>query len=135
MATNAMGTTFCITPSGGSKTEVGKLSAIGEIAPESEEVDVTTLDSPGGYREYMQGVKSAGELELEGFFDANDAGQAALIAAYASGAEQACEIAFPDGTTVTFQAFVKGYTIGAAEVDQAVAFGAKLRVTGAVTVA
>ena len=135
MAVTAQGTTLKFTPQGGEQVTVGKVVSIGEIGGDSQEIDVTTLDSQGGYREYAQGYKDAGSLAVQGYHDKSDAGQAALIAAYASGAEQACEIAFPDGTTVTFQAFVKGYTIGAAEVDQAVAFGAKLRVTGAVTVA
>ena len=44
------------------------------------------------------------------------------------------EICFADGTTVGFTAFVRSHTIGAAEVDGAVGFGAVLRITGAVTV-
>ena len=34
---------------------VGALTSIGEIAPDSEELDATTLDSLGGFREYLQG--------------------------------------------------------------------------------
>jgi predicted phosphoribosyltransferase len=46
----------------------------------------------------------------------------------------AAEVVFPDGSCATFSAMVKGYTVGAAEVDGAVGFGAVLRVTGGVTV-
>lgn len=134
MATTAYGTTFSFTPSGGSKAAVGKLTAIGRLAPDSEALDVTTLDSAGGWREHMQGFRDAGELEVTGFHSKTDAGQAALRAAYQSGAAGACEIAFSDGCKVTFNAFVKGYSLGSAEVDGAIGFGATLRVTGAVTV-
>ena len=129
MATGAMGTILKY-----NNAVVGKLTGVGEIAPESEELDVTTLDSAGGYREFIQGYRDSGTVELTGFHEKGNAGQAALRAAYDSGAAGSVEVSFPDGTVVSFRAFVKGYTLGAAEVDGAVGFGAVLRVTGAVTV-
>ena len=134
MATNSMGTTLKFTPSGGTQVTVGKLSSIGEIAPDSEELDVPTLDAANGCREYMQGLRDAGELEIEGYHDADDSGQAALRTAYASGDCGSFVITFPDGTTATFTAFVKSHTLGAAEVDGAVGFGATLRITGAIVI-
>ena len=134
MATSAQGTILKFTPSGGEQVTVGRLTSVGEIAPEAEAVDVTTLDSAGGYREYIQGFRDSGELELTGFHDKSDAGQSALRMAFAAGTAGAAEICFADGTKVGFSAFVKSHTIGAAEVDGAVGFGAVLRITGAVTV-
>ena len=129
MATKAHGTILKF-----NQVAVGKLTGVGEIAPDSEELDVTTLDSDGGYREYLQGFRDSGEVELSGFHEKGDAGQAALREAYESGEEGAVEVDFPDGTVVTFSAFVKSHTIGAAEVDGAVGFGAVLRLSGPVTV-
>ena len=134
MAIQAYGTTLAFTPAGGAKVRVGQLSAIGELAPDSEAVDVTTLDSAGGYRQHMQGLRDAGELEVTGFHDKADAGQAALRAAFASGAVGDVEIAFTDGVKVSFKAFVKSHSVGSAEVDGAVGFGAVLRATGPVTI-
>lgn len=133
MATKAQGTTLKFTPAGGAQATVGKLTSIGEIAPDSEAVDVTTLDSAGGYRESMQGLRDAGELELTGFYTSGDAGQRALRAAYDTGAAGAVEIGFTDGSRCAFNAYVKSYSVGSAEVDGAVGFGAVLRITGAVT--
>ena len=132
--TKALGTTLSFTPAGGNAVPVGRLSSIGEIRADSEELDVTTLDSAGGCREYIQGFRDAGELEVSGFHDAGNAGQAALRAAYATGEAGGVAIAFPDGTAVSFNAYVKRHSIGAAKVDGAVGFGAVFRVTGAVTV-
>ena len=132
MATGAMGTVISFEPLGGAKARVGRLSSVGEIAPTSEEIEITTLDSEGGFREYMQGLRSAGDIEIEGFFDAGDAGQGALREAFANGAAGQAEVAFPDGSTASFSAFAKGYKIGAAEVDGAIGFSAELRITGAV---
>ena len=134
MATKAQGTVFKFTPAGGEAVGVGRLTSVGEISPTSEVVDVTTLDSAGGYREYMPGFRDAGEVTLSGFHEKGDAGQTALRAAYDSGETGAVEVVFPDGTAVTFSACVKGYTVGAAEVNGAVGFGAALRITGPVTV-
>ena len=124
MAIRAQGTTLKFTPKGKTQVTVGMLRSVGEIAP----------DSTDGYREYVQGLRDAGEVELTGFHG-SDAGQKALREAYASGDAGAVEVGFPDGSKATFNAFVKGYTLGAAEVDGAVGFGAVLRITGGVTIA
>ena len=133
--TRGLGTTLSFTPAGGAEIVIGRLSSIGEISPDSEELDVTTLDSTGGYREYLQGFKDSGELEVSGYHDSGDAGQTALRAAYASGASGTAKVAFPDGTEVSFTGYVKAHTIGAAEVDGAIGFGATFRISGPVTVA
>lgn len=113
---------------------IGGLTSIGEITPDSEELDATTLDSSGGYREFLQGFKDSGELTLSGFLVKADPGQAELRTGYGSGDIDQTVITFPDGTTATFNAYVKSYTIGAADVDGIVGFGATLRISGAVTV-
>jgi predicted secreted protein len=114
---------------------IGGLTSIGEITPDSEELDATTLDSAGGYREFLQGFKDSGELPLSGFLVKTDVGQAELRTGYGSGDIDQTVITFPDGTTATFNAYVKSYTLGAADVDGIVGFGATLRISGAVTVA
>ena len=133
-ATRAQGTTLKYTPAEGEQLTVGKLTSVGEIQPEAEEVDVTTLDSTGGYREYIQGFRDSGEVELSGYHDAGDAGQKAMRAAFDSGESGSFEVAFPDGTAAKFFGFVKSHTIGSAEVDGAIGFGAVIRISGPVTV-
>ena len=131
---NSQGTTLKFTPEGGAQVTVGKLTSVGEIQPEAEEIDITTLDSAGGYREFMQGFRDSGEVELSGYHDAEDAGQKALREAFAAGKSGAFVVAFPDGTDVKFSGFIKSHTIGSAEVDGAVGFGAVVRISGSVTV-
>lgn len=113
---------------------IGALTSIGEITPSSEELDATTLDSSGGYREYLQGFKDSGEVTVTGYYDKADTGQAELIAGFVSGEIKDVDITFP-GTAggAEFQAYVKSYTIGAADVDGIIGFGATLRISGAVT--
>ena len=113
---------------------VGKLTSVGEIRPEAEEIDITTLDSTGGYREFMQGFRDSGEVELSGYHDAKDEGQKAVRSAFASGKSGAFIIEFPDATTVSFSGFIKSHAVGSAEVDGAVGFGAVVRISGPVVV-
>jgi len=127
--TRALGTTITF-----NSETIGALTSIGEITPDSEELDATTLDSQGGYREFLQGFKDSGEVTLSGYYDKDDDGQQALITGYGNGEAKAVAIAFPNSTGgATFQAYVKSFTLGAADVDGIVGFGATLRISGAVT--
>ncbi len=114
---------------------IGGLTSIGEISPSADEIDVTSLDSVGSYKEFLQGFKDSGELQLKGFLIKGDTGQAELRTGFTSGTPSAVVVTFPDTTTVSFNAYVKSFTMGAAEINGAVGFGATLRITGAVTVA
>ncbi len=129
----AKGTTLTLTSKAQTPvvSMIGSLSSIGEVAPTADEIDVTTLDSAGGYKEFVQGMKDAGEVPLSGFMDATVAkNQNMLITYFNTGETVEAEIEFPDGTTIGFDCYVKGYSMGAAEIGGAVGFGATLRVTG-----
>ena len=127
--TRALGTTIKFN----AKT-IGSLTSIGEITPDSEELDATTLDSQDGYREFLQGFKDSGEVTLSGYYDKTDAGQQELITGYGNGEVKAVVITFPNPAGgATFNAYVKSFTLGAADVDGIVGFGATLRISGAVT--
>lgn len=135
MALKAQGTSLSYTKkSGGTKTIIGGLRSIGEIAQTSEELDVTTLDAEGSYRKYQQGFKDGGTVRLTGYFDPQNAGQVSLQELYESGEECNWEIAFTDGTTVTFPGYISGNNIGPVDVDGAPGFGADLRITGPVDI-
>lgn len=113
---------------------IGSLTSIGEISPDSEELDATCLDSSGGYREFLQGFKDSGELTLSGYLDPDKPGQAQMVTLYGSGALGYFWVTFPDQATVAFNAYVKSFTVGSAEVDGIVGFGTTLRVSGLVQV-
>ena len=114
-------------------TAIGRLKAISEIKADSEAVDVTCLDAENGYRQYVQGLKDMGEVTLEGFYDAGQAGQQMLRTLYEAGEAVPFTVTFPDKSKVQFTAFVKSHALGAAQVDGAVGFTAVLRLTGGVT--
>lgn len=131
----AQGTKLSYTPkAGGEKKAIANLNSIGELSQTSEEIDVTTLDAEGAYRKYIPGFKDAGSLQLGGFFTPGDESQDALNDMYQAGDIVKWEIAFADGSTVGFDAFVSGIAIGPAEVNGSPRFNATLRVTGPITI-
>lgn len=110
---------------------IGDLSSIGSPSITQEEIDVTTLDSEGGFREFIAGFKDPGELNISGFFVPADVGQIAVYEAMESGEIQDFEIIYPPqlGASWTFQGFVSSFTI-TAETDEAIGFEATIRVSG-----
>ena len=134
MPQKAMGTTISFQQHS-ETVRIGALRSISEIKADSEAIDVTTPDAAGGCKQYIQGLKDPGEVTLEGFLESADAGQSALRALYLSGALVPFTVPFPDETAVSFSAFVKSFSLGAAQVDGAVGFSAVLRLSGGVTAA
>lgn len=134
----ALGTSISYAPAYNSDNSlvkvIGSLTSIGEISPDSEELDATCLDSSGGYREFLQGFKDSGELTLTGYLDPEKPGQAQMVTLYGTGALGYFWVTFPDQATVAFNAYVKSFTVGAADVDGIVGFGTTLRVSGLVQV-
>ena len=126
----ALGTTFSF-----DSVVIPNLTSIGEVSPSVDELDATTLDSASGYREFLAGFKDGGEVTVTGFHDGS-AAQAGIRTLF-GGAAKTTVITFPTtpATTATFQSWVKGYTMGSADVDGVVGFSATFRITGAVVVA
>lgn len=112
-------------------TPVAELTSIGGLELSADTIDVTSLDSDGGYREFIGGFKDGGEVGISGFFNPGDAGQAAVYAAFNSGATTPCEIEFPSELKASwiFNAVVTGFTTGA-ELEEAISFEATLKVSG-----
>lgn len=125
---NSQGTTLEI---GSPAIAVARLSNIGSPKQSREAIDVTTLDSEGGYREYIDGYRDGGEFTVSGYFIFSDPGQKAIISAFeAEGVQHFC-IKFPPsvGAKWEFDAVVTGYEI-TSEVGNAIGFNATFKVSG-----
>ena len=123
----SMGTTLS---KGG--VSVGEVTSINGLNLDSDEIEVTHLESPGGYEEVIQSIRRTGTVTIEGNFVPDNAGQAALMADYLTGSVDTYIIAFPDemATEWEFDAFVKAAPSTEAGVADVVSFSAELRVTG-----
>jgi predicted secreted protein len=110
---------------------VSDLSSIGSPSITQDEIDVTTLDSDGEYREFIAGFKDAGEVSTSGYFVPSNEGQAALYAALESSEIQTFEIIYPAelGASWSFEGFVSAYNVNA-ELEDAISFDATIRVSG-----
>ncbi|MBO9598632.1 MAG: histidine kinase [Cohnella sp.] len=125
-ATRSIGTKFKI-----GTNFIGDLSSIGSPSETTEEIDVTTLDSPGGVREFIAGFTDPGEVPISGFFVPSDLGQADVRAAMKSKEIKDFEIIYPAslGVTWTFQGYVSAFTV-TTETEEAIGFEATIRVSG-----
>ena len=131
-AEKTLGTSLTKTKSGAEATDtvIGNLTSIGEIGIESDEIDVTTLDSSGGYKEFIAGFKDAGEVSLEGIL-ATEVAFNAMVVLAGSQAEEEWTIESDTGSTWVFDAFVKMFKEGEATVDGVRGFTGSLRISGA----
>jgi len=123
----AVGTTLTI----GANSVVG-LTSIGGLELSAESIDVTTLSSDGGYREFIGGFKDGGEVSVSGFFEPGDTtGQMAMYNAFESGSTDSYSIIFPSelGASWIFNGVVTGFSTGA-ELEEAVSFEATIKVSG-----
>ena len=111
---------------------IGGLTSIGGIEITADTMDVTSLESDGGYREFIGAFKDGGEVSIEGYFRPEDAGQLALQESLDEGQPEDYTIEFPTTpkATWTFEGIVTGYKVGDAEVDGTIAFGATIKVSG-----
>ena len=117
----------------GSETDdlvIAHITSIGEQSSEAEEIDVTTLDSPNRAKEFIQGAKDAGSIEvaINNCFD----GQiAALKAVYASGAIRQWIETFPDDAgTLTYSGYISALTFGEATPDGLLSATITIRLSG-----
>jgi len=131
-AQSSMGTTLTKTKSGVESTDlvVADLTSIGEIGVESEEKDVTTLDSANGYKEFIAGLKDAGEVSLAGIIKSETSMEAMLALAESQAVEE-WTVEFESGATWVFDAFVKSFKEAESTVDGVRGFSASLRISGA----
>lgn len=129
--TRTMGTTLVLTKSGSEAENhtFKHLQSIGEQGTEAEEIDVTTLDSPNGAKEYIQGAKDPGTVEVT----ANNCGDGEvtkLQALFASGEVREWTETYPNGASLTFDAYVSQLTFGEATTDGLCTATFALRLTG-----
>lgn len=120
----------------GTKIKIGansiaELTSVGGLELSADTIESTTLDS-NGWRTFIQGLKDAGEVSLEGYFNPNDTnGQKTLYDLFESGAASAFTILFPSalGASWDFTGIVTGVTTGA-DMEDAISFEATIKVSG-----
>jgi predicted secreted protein len=122
------GTTLSATLNG-SLTPIAELTSITGVEMSADEIDVTSHDSPNGYREFLQGLRNGGSVTIEGNFIA-DASQEGLADLFDSGATVAMEIEFAGNVaTWAFDGFVSALSTDA-PMDNKISFSATIKISG-----
>lgn len=113
-------------------TTIGVLTSIKAPEKTQDTVETTTLDTANYYKTFINGLIDGGEVSIAGYYDIGDAGQVALNTALEARTIEAYTITFPStiGASFTFDAIVTKVTPGEANMADAVAFEATLKVTG-----
>lgn len=129
MVARSLGTTLTV----GTKA-IGGLTSISGVEISADTIDVTTLDSADGYREYMAWLKDGGEVSAEGYMDEKGTDESET-AALVGETEQDCVIQFPKGTNATagpkweFKGIVTGFGTNV-ELEDPLGFSITIKVSG-----
>lgn len=132
--TLTMGSTLTMVKAGSeaADTVVKSLTTIGAITGEGEEIDVTTLDSPDGAKEYIQGAVDWGTQDIEG--NVTDADQVdALRSVFDTKNTRNWIVETPAGNQISYKAFIQSFEYGEKTTDGLDTFKMTLRISGTVT--
>ena len=127
MATNGLGTKIKM-----GEDAIANLTEISGLEISTDTVDVTTLDSEDGYREFIGGLKDGGEVGVSGLFDPTEGkGQAEFLEALDSGEVKDFNIDFPPSINKRwkFKGIVTAFTTGVS-LEDPLSFEGSIKVTG-----
>ena len=130
--TRTMGTTLTMKKAGDEQadTVIAHLTSIGEATGEREEIDVTTLDSPNGAKEFISGVVDFGSFDVAG--NVSDGVQvSALYDVFNGQQNRDFEIQTPSGTKLALNGYFSSFGFGEKTTDGLDTFKATIRVSGA----
>ena len=131
MAQSAFGATISV---GGSS--LAEVTSIGVPSLTGEVIDVSTHSSANRWREFVRGMRDAGEITISMEYEAGSATDDACIAAITGDAAVAVVLVAKanSGTEdLTFNAFGTSYEVNDLEVDGKQTANLTLKPTGAVT--
>lgn len=138
---NALGTTIGVDMSGGTTfVTIGQVRDISGPSLGRDTVETTTRDSSNAWREFIKGLKNAGEVTFEVVFDPDLSSHSyatGILSDFASESTLAkWRISFPDTTptTFTFGGIVTTFETSM-PMEDALTASVTIKVTGAVTVA
>jgi hypothetical protein len=75
--------------------------------------EVTNHDSPNFTEEFLATIKRTGEISFPLVVDTEDVGFADLFDAWDARSKDAYVLTYPDGTTISFDAYVTGFGLSA----------------------
>lgn len=117
-------------------TKVAEVLSISGPELSAEQIEATSLDSTGGYKEFISGLLDGGTVSIEFNFVSGNSNQEALRTRVSTSNQSALNyrIALPDSpeTTVTFSGIVESYSMNV-EAGSAVTVSVGVKISGAPT--
>lgn len=115
-------------------TKVAEVKSIKGPSQEADLIEVTNLDSTGGYQEFITGLKKGGTVSLDANLVPQDAAYKALLADFEALRKVNWQLVMPDAssTTGTFQGFVSKLD-RSYEAKSAMNLTIDITITGAIT--
>lgn len=119
--------------SGTAWEQIAEVNSISGPSMSRETIDVTSLDSSGGYREFITGFRDAGTLQLTMNFTSSTL--TTMKADFESATAQNYEIVLPDTSTTTleFEGLVTDLPMEISP-DDKITLTVTIKITGQVTV-
>ncbi len=122
----------------GTFVAVAQVQGISGPTLSAEEIDVTTHDTTGEYREFLGGFKDGGEITFTVVFDPEAGGHPTLLGFFDTRELLTWRIVFPTDTVdankanMEFSGFVRDFQVDA-QVGEALTAEVTIRVSGQVT--
>lgn len=126
-----MASTLTMTKKGDETADmvIAHLTSIGEVSGEREDIDVTTLDSPNGAKEYITGAADFGTTDIAGnVTDGKQVDQ--LYSIFKSGELRSWKVTTPGGCEMTFDASISAFKFGEKTTDGLDTYTMTLRLSG-----
>lgn len=122
-------------PVGGAYEDIAQVRSIDGPSSSSDQVDVTTHSSVGGYREFIPGLKDGGELNFELIVDPADAGFTNVNADFEAQLNREWRVILSDAGTATID-FLGAVTSRALSIptDGPITMSVTIKVSGAITI-
>lgn len=126
------GTLFKIRTSTGPDvyTTIGEQASVTPFGIAVDSIDATHEESSGAWREFIAGLKDAGETSLEIHYVPGGTAEATLLAAL--GTTKVCRVVFPSGARADFSAFITEMS-AETPLDDKMVMSVTLKLTGAIT--
>lgn len=95
-------------------------------------IEVTSLDSTGGWREFIAGFRDGGNVVLS--MNYTRAGLDEFFADFTSDVVQNYEIVLPDGTSIEFEGFCQEFPLATIPTDSQITMETTIKVSGEPTI-
>src|SRR5579871_17210 len=121
--------------SGGPFTNIGQLKKFNFGGLKADFDEITNLDSPTIFKEWMKTVVDGSDVTFDGVLNPTDAPTQGLLTNISTAGSAAAywwKITTTDNSTFVFQAYVSDFKFGA-EYNKAITFSGSLRIVGNIT--